>query len=1544
MIMAHRPEKRSRANANRRLQLETLEPRHVLSANVLISEFMASNSTTLVDGDGESSDWIEIYNGTSSQVNLAGWHLTDDDDDPLKWTFPANTQTVLDPGEYLIVFASGQLTNNYIDAGGYLHTNFALSADGEYLALTNSAGAIVHQYAPAYPTQRSDVSYGINENVNSLVFVGPQSPMTVLAPTNGTLDAPSTGVAPAWTLPGFNDASWLSSNGPGLGFDTGDTAPPVIPNGTLLPEGLVGGDFTDPEGDGTLNGTFFSGGAGSPTNEEPDKALDNLTTTKWLAFEPTGTYYGFRFANGEKNVVGAYTLTSANDAPERDPYSWTLSGSNDGVNYTVVDTRTAQDFANRFETRLYEFQNTTAYEYYRFDLQTQYGATGQNQPNSIQLAEFELLPPSTIDFNPLVDLNVLPQWQSTRTSFYQRIEFNVTNPAALSSLLLKMQYDDGFVAYLNGVRVAAAAAPTLPNYQSHATELRDDKLAIQPQSFNLTPYLSNLVSGTNVLAIHVLNITDNSSDLLSVPTLTATELIDDTLATVFMAAPTPGEPNTQGVTGIVAAPSLNVDRGFYTAPFQLTISNNTPGAVVYYTTDGTPPTPTNGTQYTSPLNISATSTIRVAAFRDDYLQSSIVTNSYFFVNDIVQQTYQKTLEKGFPTSWGPFSADYGLDRDVIGNFDSSGNSLGGDLFGGVYAATIKDDLLAIPTMSLVVDLDDFFGPSGIYTNSTAGGDAWERPVSVEYIDPATGEKFQIDAGIRMHGGAFRNDSLSKKHSMRLVFKGVYEGNTKLNYPLFGDDAADSFDTLVLRMDSNDGYAWSSAGAKAQYARNAFTNESQLALGQPSSHHSRVHLYINGVYWGLYTPLERPDDSFAATYFGGDKDDWDAINSGAVNSGSLDAWNTLVSLSQSVGSVSGEANKTAAYMRILGLNPNGTDNPNYDTYLDVNNYIDYLMLNFYVGNADWPHRNWWAVRENTPDSTGFKFITWDAETILGLGFGSTDPNVNRINVSEGAAAPYNQLRNSQEFRVAFGDRVQRAFFNNGALSTENSVARYQSVVDEIEQAMVAESARWGDMHSSVPYTQAQWENEIANVLGFLNVRNDIFLNQLRAAGLYPSVAAPSLSQFGGQVTPGFNLTLSAPAGGIYYTTDGSDPRAIGGGLSPAAKIYTGAPIPIEEGVTIRTRARSGSQWSALTEAEFTTAAPADATNLRIVEVHYNPASQPGVADAQSLEFIELLNPSSQPVSLDNVQLTEFSSTPYAFPKGIILGPGERIVVAKDPTAFTSIYGAGINVAPDGYGTANLSNGGERLALLGASGQSIQDFTYNDNWRPSTDGGGSSLELVDPFADPSISSSWRASYYRGGSPGTSGEGPSIQGDFDGDGDVDGRDFLIWQRGFGTVQLTASAADGDADADRDVDGADLTVWRNNYGAQQTIQASLTQAIQSEIETAEMSQTWSIASWVSLSRAAQANSILRLGKLAAAREEITSNETSTPHRDEVFQTFSKQHWGLFGNVDEQDESTDRAFDDWSDSQPMNGPGNRSAIKNRLACEIASNIADESR
>ena len=186
------------------------------------------------------------------------------------------------------MFASNKSTETYIDPAGYMHTDFNLDADGEYLGLTDANNNIIHEYAPEFQRQVEDVSYGLLSNASSVTLVGPSQTTTALVPTNGALDAPAAGIAPAWTTTAFNDSAWPSSGGgAGVGFDFGDDTLPNVPNGTLLPGGPIGFDLTDADENGTLDGTITAGGfPGSPANEEPPKALDNNEGTKWLAFVP----------------------------------------------------------------------------------------------------------------------------------------------------------------------------------------------------------------------------------------------------------------------------------------------------------------------------------------------------------------------------------------------------------------------------------------------------------------------------------------------------------------------------------------------------------------------------------------------------------------------------------------------------------------------------------------------------------------------------------------------------------------------------------------------------------------------------------------------------------------------------------------------------------------------------------------------------------------------------------------------------------------------------------------------------------------------------------------------------------------------------------------------------------------------------------------------------------------------------------------------------------------------------------------------------------
>ncbi len=334
-----------------------------------------------------------------------------------------------------------------------------------------------------------------------------------------------------------------------------------------------------------------------------------------------------------------------------------------------------------------------------------------------------------------------------------------------------------------------------------------------------------------------------------------------------------------------------------------------------FTVVGTPATPATGTitaqanyyTYTAPLTIDHTTTVLAAAFKTAYPPTDIDAQTYIFLDDILNQPADPA---GWPTSWNGTLADYEMDREIVDD--------------PAYRDTLKDALLSLPTMSIATDQANFFDPNtGIYSNPLVEG--WERPISLEYFDPAGGAgEFQVNAGISLYGGYGRNPQF-KKHSLRVVFKGIY-GPGKLEFPLFGDQATDRFDTFILRANFNDGWTW--GGTQAQLIRDQFADRSLLAMMSTASHGDFVHLYLNGVYWGVYNPVERPDSSFSSTYFGGNKEDWDGVNAGSpVTGGSMQPWYDLMNFNFDNGS-------TAAYQAVQGNFPDGTNDPATEGLLEL----------------------------------------------------------------------------------------------------------------------------------------------------------------------------------------------------------------------------------------------------------------------------------------------------------------------------------------------------------------------------------------------------------------------------------------------------------------------------------------------------------------------------------------------------------------------------------------------------------------------------------
>ncbi len=822
-------------------------------------------------------------------------------------------------------------------------------------------------------------------------------------------------------------------------------------------------------------------------------------------------------------------------------------------------------------------------------------------------------------------------------------------------------------------------------------------------------------------------------------------------STGYFADPTPLVENDPSIfNGFVEDEVIaSVPRGFYDAPFSVALSTSDPTLAIRYTTDGSPPTESTGTLYNSPISVTTTTILRTAAFRPGETPRKTTTLTYLFLEDVLDQS---SSPPGYPSVWQPgTSADYAMTKSVAPDQE------------------IIDALMALPTVSVSMPIDDLFdndtnpAVGGIYANSTiARGFPWERACSAEFFGFPHGQDLQIDCAMRVFGNASRWTS-RPKHNLRLVFRSAY-GPSELDFPVFGNDAwPDKVNSYLLRGQNGDSWFHPTQGQRneALYMRDQLARSLQLAMDRPANFQEHVHLYLNGLYWGLYHTLDRNEDNSMAQRFGGTEEDWDVIKSSRTNGmeaidGDLTAWNAM--LAQAEAGLSGDAEYAAIQEEI-----------------DLENFIDYLLVNFYDGNSDWDDNNFQAARRKTGDDR-WRIFVWDSERTF------LNPTTNNTgkNFANRTTRLHTKLRENSEYRLRFADRVHRHFFNDGVLTPTNVANELDKWITTLETPLIAESARWGDSQQASPLGLTQWQNEIDfQKNSYLPGRTTTVLNQLRSQNLYPSVTAPSFNQHGGNVSAGFQLTMSAPAGTIYFTLDGTDPRDA---LIAAPNISTSA-IQYEPGILplimsssrVKARALSGGTWSALNEASFfVDTVPADSTNLVISEMNYHPLS-----DDDAVEFLELMNISAQEIDLRGVEFIR--GITFAFDQNgtrpiSVLAPGERIVIVGKSEDF-STESPGVPTAGEFIG--DLSNSGENITLLAADGSTIRDFRYNDKlpWPTSADGEGFTLVLAAPHGNPDhqLASSWRSSVEPGGSPTTSDAIP-FPGDPNADLDSDGISALL------------------------------------------------------------------------------------------------------------------------------------------------------------------------
>ena len=760
---------------------------------------------------------------------------------------------------------------------------------------------------------------------------------------------------------------------------------------------------------------------------------------------------------------------------------------------------------------------------------------------------------------------------------------------------------------------------------------------------------------------------------------------------VYFSTPSPGQANRgETLAAIVEPPTPSLPAGFYDQAVSLFLQSTTLGATTRYTLDGTEPTENHGEDFTGTIALSTNAVIRARCFRSGWIPSKVTTATYLL---------------------GQPSALRSLPALMLGA------DPGRALYSPQGITTIHGGSYSFEVWSA--------NNSSDYNMALLYGGASERPTSLEILRPADGMYRQIDCGVQLSGSRWSRPRMilsgiesgpwksywAYKPSLSFYFRNDY-GAGKLQAPLFPGSTSSSFNELRLRAGKND--------YLNPFVRDETVRRLWLDMGQLGSHGILCNLWVNSEFKGFFNLVERLHEAFFQSSYGS-TNHWDV---------------RLVDESRDGDSVRWGQDMSYIWQHSF------TDSTNYaeaGRRFDLVNLADYCLLNAYCAMWDWPENNFYMVRERA-EAGIWRFHAWDAEGAFGL-YTTKPVDYNSITNDLLFAAPVStnayrtlstlitSFSKNPEFRLLVADRVQKHFFHGGALTATNVLDHYARLKTELDPVM-----QYVFKQSVIDSYMAPWTLQ----------RPGILLSNLHSAGLWPATAAPEFSLPGGQILPGTTVSLGNTPGGdkVYYTLDGSDPRAVGGA---AAGLLYDLPIAITTPGTLRARVLRGGEWSPISEAAFAFPPP---PSLAITEINYDPTPFESL-DGQPFEFVEIQNQGTETAYLAGVAFT--GGIDFAFPISATLEPGAFAVIAKDAAAFASRYSA---VTAAGQYSGKLDNNGERLTLSYYSTNVLFSVHYDDNspWPKGPAGLGFTLvPSQGASSDPDSPGYWRSSASLDGSPG-------------------------------------------------------------------------------------------------------------------------------------------------------------------------------------------------
>ena len=1134
-----------------------------------ITEFMAANNVTLNDEDGDNSDWIEIQNQGASTASLAGWFLTDTTNNLVQWQFPA---TNLPPSGYLVVFASAK---NRRTPGSPLHTNFKLSAGGEYLALVAPDGTnFVSQFAPVFPPQVADVSYGLVRDATTVTLLDPGAPVRAFVPPNDNLGL-------AWTAVEFNDASWTNGT-TGIGYDR-QTA---------------------------------------------------------------------------------------------------------GVNYL-----------------------------------------------------------------PLIGLNVEAMMYPNNPTLYARVPFIVANPGDWSGLTLRVKFEDGFIAYLNGQEVARSNAPASATFNSVALAPRTDTAATNFLDFDLSAFRGFLIAGTNMLAFHALNNPTNSPDLLLLPQLEGLTPNGPPVARYFP-VPTPGRANNAGVAKV--------------GPI-ISDTQHTP----------TEPADTDTLTVTARLRPAfapvASATLRYRVMFGGEVSVPFLDDGAHGDGAAADGVFGASIPASASTP-GQMVRWYITATDTTGTNVSRHPAFTDTNNSPAYFGTVVEH----PALTNALPVFHWFVQNVGATDTTTGTRA-----SVYW----NGE-FYDNVFNRVRGASAPN--FAKK-----PYKFDFNPGDHFRFQP-GQPRVDELNLNTTYQDKS-------------YLRAPLTFETYRRAGTPASDAFNVRVQQNNVFYSIATFAEQVDATFlerrgidpnGALYkmFNGITSSTAGVEKKTRRNENNADLQALVA-----GLPIGGANRGTFLF-------DNVDLPAFINYLAagvVSQDLDRMVKNIYL-YRDTEGTGLWTMFPWDKDLT-FGLFGLQCDNVSG-----NDDSAPYLNCSGGYIShPLvgTQARNfvghvNNLFDAVYSVPATRDMFLRRLRTLMDEFLQPPGTP-------VAQLVYERRLNELAPYLQpdatldlARWNGGFGQPQSLTTALNAIRTNYLAQRrvhlyqthsvdniGAYPAAAGIPHAQLGSPALA-FGAIEFNPASSNqaqeYVELRNSNPVAvdISGWRLEGGVEFTFAPgtvvpangrvyvSPNSAGFRTRTtgpRAGQGllvvGNYSGQLSARGETLVLRDAagavlaTNsyagspslaqqfLRITELMYHPSLLAGNTNAaDGFEFIELKNISTN-VALDLRDVRFANGVEFSFTGSAVtnLAVGARVLVVKNLSAFTARYGGGLPVAGQYLGA--LENEGERIQLLDAGGEEILDFSYDDDWYPVTDGLGFSLVVANDLAAPEVwndATHWRPSGALQGSP--------------------------------------------------------------------------------------------------------------------------------------------------------------------------------------------------